>query len=99
MMTLNFIHFTIQEFLAAHYISHLPPNKEWEVIKANFWSDIHFNMFSVYTSLTKGQRPAFKEFLFGGNKEIAISDKFLNDQLQCLHLYHCFNEADDHRMC
>ena len=26
-MTLNFIHFTIQEFLAAHYISHLPPRR------------------------------------------------------------------------
>ena len=46
-MTLNFIHFTIQEFLAAHYISHLPPNEELKVIKANFWSDVHFNMFSI----------------------------------------------------
>ena len=55
MMTLNFIHFTIQEFLAAHYIAHLSPNKELKVIKENFWSDIHYNMFSIYISLTKGQ--------------------------------------------
>ena len=54
-MTLNFIHFTIQEFLAAHYIVHLPPNEELEVIEANFWNDTHFNMFSLYISLTKGQ--------------------------------------------
>ena len=98
MITYNFVHFTIQEFLAAHYISHLPPNEELEVIKAKFWSDIHFNMFSIYTSLTKGQRPAFKEFLSGGNEAITISPEFLKNKLQCLRLYRCFNEADDHMM-
>ena len=54
-MTINFIHFTIQEFLAAHYISHLPPNKELVEIEAYFGDPIHFNVFSLYTSLTKGQ--------------------------------------------
>ena len=67
--TLNFIHFTIQEFLAAHYISHLPPNEELKVIKEKFWSDIHFHMFSMYISLTKEQRPSFKKFLSGDGKK------------------------------
>ena len=98
-MTLNFIHFSIQEFLAAHYISHLPPNEELKVIEANFWSNIHFNMFSIYISLTKGQRSSFKRFISGGNEAIAISDKFLKDQLKCLRLYRCFNEAGDHTLC
>ena len=98
-ITLNFIHSTIQEFLAAHYISHLPPNEELKVIEANFWSNIHFNMFSIYISLTKGQRSSFKRFLSGGNEAIAIADKFLKDQLKCLRLYRCFNEAGDHTLC
>ena len=98
-MTLNFIHFTIQEFLSAHYIAHLPPNEELKVIEANFWSTIHFNMFSIYISVTKGQRSSFKTFLSGGNKAIAIADKFLKDQLKCLCLYKCFNEAEDYKMC
>ena len=98
-MTLNFIHFTIQEFLAAHYISHLPPNEELKAIEANFWSNIHFNMFSIYIVLTKGQRSSFKQFLSGGNEAIAIADKFLKDQLKCLRLYRCFNEAGDHTIC
>ena len=98
-MTLNFIHFTIQEFLAAHYISHLPPSEELKVIEGNFWNSIHFNMFSIYISLTKGQRSAFKQFLSGGNEVIAISPKFLKDQLKCLQLYRCFNEAGDHTLC
>ena len=98
-MTLNFIHFIIQEFLAAHYISNLPPNEELKVIKANFWSDIHFNMFSIYISLTKGQRFSFKTFLSDGNKAITIADKFLENQLKCLRLYKCFNEVEDYIMC
>ena len=97
-VALNFIHFTIQEFLAAHYISHLPPNEELKVIKEIFWSDMHFNMFCMYISLTKGQYPAFKKILSGGNELITISHKFLNP-LQCVCLYCCFNEADDHAMC
>ena len=98
-MTLNFIHFTIQELLAAHYISHLPPTEELKVIKANFWSDIHFNTFSMYISLTKRQQPSFKAFLSGGNKAITISHDFLKDQLKCFQLYRHVNEADDHTMC
>ena len=104
-MTLNFIHFTIQEFLAAHYISHLPPNKELKVIEANFWNNIHFNMFSIYISLTKGQRSAFKKFLSGGffrkllSGGSAISPKFLKDQLKCFQLYKCFYESGDHTLC
>ena len=98
-MTLNFIHFTIQEFLATHYIAHLPPNEELKVIEVNFWSNNYFSMFSIYILLTKGQRSSFKTFLSGRNKAVAIADKFLEDQLKCLHLYRCFNEAEDYEMC
>ena len=104
-MTLNFIHFTIQEYLAAYYISNLQPNKELNLIKANFWSNIHFNMFSMYVSLTKGQRSSFKKFLCGGffkklfSGGSAISQKFLKDQLKCLRLYYCFKEANDQTLC
>ena len=56
-------------------------------------------MFSIYVSLTKGQRPSFKHFLCSGNKAIAISDKFLSNQLRCLRLYRCFHEAGDVDIC
>ena len=97
--TINFLHFSIQEYLAAHHISNLPADEELKIIEEKFWSDIHFNMFSMYVSLTKGQRPSFKDFLCDGNKAIVISDKFLNNQLQCLHLYYCFHEAGDVDIC
>ena len=97
--TINFLHFSIQEYLAAHHITNLPAAEELKIIKEKFWSNTHFNMFSIYVSLTKGQRPSFKHFLCDGNKAIAISDEFLNDQLQCLHLYYCFHEAGDVDIC
>ena len=98
--TINFLHFSIQEYLAAHHIANLPADEdELKIIEEKFWSDIHFNMFSIYVSLTKGQRPSFKHFLCGGNKAIAISDKFLNNPLQCLRLYRCFHEAGDVDIC
>ena len=71
--TLNFLHFSIQEYLAAHHIANLPADEELKVIKDNFWNKIHLNMFSIYISLAKGQRLSFKHFLCDGNKAIAIS--------------------------
>ena len=56
-------------------------------------------MFSMYVAITKGRRSSFKHFLCGGDKSIAISNKFLNDQLQCILLYRCFHEAGDDDIC
>ena len=97
--TFNFLHFSIQEYLAAHYVASLPADEELQIIEQYFWSEVHLNMFSIYVTLTKGQRPSFKHFLCGGNKAIPISAKFLDNQLQCLRLYHCFHEAGDVDIC
>ena len=97
--TFSFLHFSIQEYLAAHHIISLPAEEELSIIKKKFWSNIHFNMFSIYISLTKGQRPSLKQFLSGGNKAIAISDEFLYNQFQCFRLYRCFHEANDTNIC
>ena len=99
MTTFNFLHFSLQEYLAAHHIANLPANEELRIIKEKFWSKLHFNMFSIYISLTKGQRRSFKHFLCGGNKVIAIFDEFLNDELRCFQLYRCFHEAGDDDIC
>ena len=99
-MTFNFLHITIQEYLAARYIiTQLSPDEELCLLQKKFWSDVHANMFAIYVSLTKGQRSAFKQFLCGGNNKITIAEEFLNDQLKCLHLFHCFHEASDRRIC
>jgi len=95
----NFVHFSVQEFLAAHYITNLPANEECSILKEHFWSDIHYSMFNFYVALTSGQRPSFKKFLQGGNDAIIIDDKFLKDKQQRLRLYRIFLEAGDISTC
>ena len=99
-MTFNFLHLTIQEYLAANYIiTELKQDEELQLLHKQFWNDLHANMFLIYVSITKGQRSAFKKFLSGGDDKIAISSTFLDNQLKCFRLYRCFKEAGDDRMC
>ena len=92
--TFNFLHLSVQEFLAANHIATLTPDEELSILKQYFWSDIHSNMFTIYITLTKGRRASFRSFLSGGDDSIAIDRKFLNDKLKCMHLYPCFNEEN-----
>ena len=98
-LTFNFIHFSIQEYLAAYCITRLPPLKELEILKDKFWLDNYLNTFTIYLALTKGQRPSFKNFISDGKKTINISQRFLNKCSFCFHLYHCLYEAGNKTMC
>ena len=108
-MTLNFLHASIQEFLAAHYLTLLPSKDEQKVLEEKFWSDTHSNMFAIYMMLTKGQRPSFQQFIkpslgqrFIGllrGREIIISNQFLDIHLKCLHLFRLFFKAGDQEAC
>ena len=89
----NFVHFTVQEFLAAHYIASVPFDEECSILEQYFWSDIHYNAFNFYVALTSGQHPSFKQFLHRGN------EVFFKDKLQCLRLYRIFQEAGDIATC
>jgi len=109
--TYNFVHKSIQEYLAAYYIAQLPSPKQKEVLQEKFWSDTYANTFSIYTTLTltKGQPKPLKEFLqnenfmkafkkvfaSGSNDSFSINKKFLKDQLKCLRLFRYFLEAGD----
>ena len=70
---LSFVHFSLQEFLAAYHVTCLPYDDELSVLKEKFMSDIHSNMFAVYVGMTKGKRPAFKEYLRYGSSERSSS--------------------------
>ena len=98
--TFNFLHLSVQEFLAANHLATLTPDEELSILEQYFWSDIHSNMFTIYITLTKGQRVSFRKYLSGGDDSIAIHSKFFNDKLKCMHLYPCFNEASgDDSVC
>ena len=95
----NFVHFSVQEFFAAYYITTVPADEEHSILKEYFWSNIHYNMFNFYIALTSGQRSSFKQFLRSGDDTITINDKFLEDKLQHLRLYRIFQEAGDVSAC
>ncbi|XP_065906900.1 protein NLRC3-like [Dysidea avara] len=95
----NFVHFSVQEFLAAHYIASVAVNEERSILEEYFWSDIHYNTFNFYVALTSGQSPSFKRFLRSGSDVTTIDDRFLKDKLQSLRLYRIFHEAGDISTC
>ena len=98
--TFNFLHLSLQEFLAANYITTLTPDEELSILEEYFWQGSHSNMFTIYITLTKGQRSSFRKFLSGGDNTIAIHSKFLEDKLKSIHLYRCFNEVSGNdRVC
>ena len=107
--TLNFIHFSIQEYLAAYQITCLPPKKELQFIKMNFFSEFYSNTFALYVGMTKGQRPCFKKFMscYGKNfissffttNTNKIASKFIENHRKALRLFQCFHEADDQVSC
>ena len=97
MVTFNFIHFSIQEYLAVYCLANLPLDEELKFFSKSFGIKLT-NMFSMYVAMTKGQHSAFKQFLSDGNSTVRIAHKFLNDQLKCLRLFKCFYEAEDEAM-
>ena len=113
-LSFNFIHLSIQEFLAAHHVTTLPPTKELSFLQKNFWNNpVYFNMFDIYVALTNGQRPSFTQFL----QQPSLMKKFMNfltgreqnsgnfsqivlrNKTKCLRMYHYFQEAGDLEMC
>ena len=98
-LTLNFIHCSVQEFLAAYRISCLSPDEEKQLIISKFWIPRYRNTFSMYVGLTKGQRCSFKEFLFDGCQKNEIAERFFEDKMTCVWLFKCFYEANDKKVC
>ena len=111
-LSFNFIHLSIQEFLAAHHVTTLPPSKELSILQKNFWNNpVYFNMFDIYVALTNGQRPSFKRFLqpslmkrattffTGRDDSIDISKVVLENKTKGLRMYRYFQEAGDMTMC
>ena len=104
----NFLHLSIQEYLAAWHISSVSFLQQKEILQRTFWSPRYFNAWIIYMGLTKGKTNAFQYFLGGSftnfvynryARNFVISNRILVEKVKCLHLFQCFMEAKNDNMC
>ena len=104
----NFLHLSIQEYLAAIHVSSLSFLQQKEILQKTFWVDRYFNMWIMYMGITEGKSSAFKYLLSNGirkliynqfSKHFHISEHILNNKVSHLYLFQCFLEAKNDDMC
>ena len=105
-VTFHFLHFSIQEYMAAWYISTLSNNEQIKLLKSTFWKHRFYNTWIMYVGITHGSSFALKHFLSGNKFQLAtkiyrssnISNKLLKNKFRCLHLFQCFVESNNEDM-
>ena len=95
----NFLHLTVQEYLAASYVSTLPKEQQIALLWRMFWDD-HFSfMWIMYVGIVGVKSGAFASFVRMINveqTEVIGMNAFYTiqqDKKKCLHLFHCYMEA------
>ena len=97
----NFLHKSIQEYMAAYHITSLPSGTLATLLNKRFWDSSYFNIWLMYVGITGGEQREFKQFLSGSRIKLfasnpsKISNKILNDKIKCLHLLRCASEAKE----
>ena len=96
----NFLHYTMQEFLAAFHISNLPYDQQSLQMEQTFW-DEHFNfMWMMYVGIVGAQSSVFSYFISQGNTykykhkgALKLLDSIMRDKRKRLHVFQCYTEA------
>ena len=86
-----FLHFTMQEFLAAFYITTLPTNQQSVWIKRTFWDSQFSFMWIMYVGIVGVKSECVTEVIqyFDVNRNYQYNIK------KYLHLFQCYLEAKD----
>ena len=98
-VSFNFLHFTMQEFLAAFHMSNsIPPKQQLRLMKETFWSNTYNFMWMMYIGINGINSQVFLQFLYKAHagadiKKLTLSDNIKTNNLKCLHLFQCFMEA------
>ena len=105
-VTFHFLHFSIQEYMAAWYISTLSQKKQIKLLGETFWKHRYYNTWIMYVGITCGDSFALKHFLSGNWFQLStrlfkasnISKKILGNKIKCLHLFQCLVESNNESM-
>ena len=97
----NFLHFTMQEFLAALHVSTLPSKEQSSLMEKTFW-DGHYNfMWMMFVGIVGIKSEVFVNFISkgkvykkkSGRSGIRIAENILGDKRKRLHVFQCYMEA------
>ena len=96
--TYNFLHFTLQEFLAAYYVSMLPVEEQYSHMEDTFWKDRFAYMWVMYVGIVGVNNHQFVQFISGGKTYkskagLRITDTIQKDKRKRLHVFQCYMEA------
>jgi len=98
----HFLHFSIQEYLAAYHITSLSYSTLSELLQRTFWNIRFINTWIMYVGMTHGKHFAFRHFLTGNQfavstfffNSLSLSNKIRYNKIKCLHLLHCLTECE-----
>ena len=98
----HFLHYSIQEYMAAYYIATLSDDELLKLLQDTFWNVHYFNTWIMYVGITGGKHFIFAHFLSGYYLLVSrwlftpksLSKKLLSDKIKCLQLLRCSAEAD-----
>ena len=96
----NFLHYTMQEFLAAFHISNLPNNQQSLQMEQTFWDERFNFMWMMYVGIVGAQSSIFSYFISQGNTYkykdnggLKLLDDIMRDKRKRLHVFQCYTEA------
>ena len=66
-VSFHFLHFSIQEYLAAYYITLQSYRFQVDLLRDTFWDFHYFNTWIMYVYITGGKNEAWKHFISGNS--------------------------------
>ena len=96
----NFLHYTMQEFLAAFHVSTLPGEQQSLQMEQTFWDERFNFMWMMYVGIVGAQSNVFSYFISEGNTYkyknnggLKLLDDIMRDKRKRLHVFQCYTEA------
>ena len=78
-VTFHFLHFSLQEYMAAWHISMLPDSNQLELLRKTLWKH-YYNVWIMYIGITHGSTFALRHYLSGNRFQNYLTPQkyFLN---------------------
>ena len=94
----NFLHYTMQEFLAAFHVTTLTDQQQSSLMEETFWSEQFNFMWMMYVGIAGTRSNVFSYFISKGNTYknkggLKLIDKIMRDKRKRLHVFQCYTEA------